>query len=122
MGQRERERKLTGPTLPAVRRTKGPIKSRKELCRLLTGPAPLETGGSREGKGAGSAPRTAAPTALQTGLQFLTEDFLRFWMVDIILEGHCETQGTGTRPVQVGTGAGDVEVRRRTHPTGMGGN
>ena len=49
----------------------------------MDGPAPPETGGSGEGKGAGSGPRTAAPPALQTGLQFLTEDFLRFWMVDI---------------------------------------
>ena len=40
-----------------------------------------EAGG--EGKGAGSAPRTASPTTLQTGLQFLSKDFLRFWMVDI---------------------------------------
>ena len=81
------ERKLTGPnTLPAVRRTKGPSKSRG-ASRLWTGPAPPEAGGRGEGKGAGSAPRTASPTALQTGLQFLTKDLLRFWMVDIGLEG-----------------------------------
>ena len=47
------------------------------------------TGGRRqgEGKGANSAPETPSPTTLQTGLQFLTKDFLRFWMVDIRLEG-----------------------------------
>ena len=30
---------------------------------------------------------TAPPTKLQTGLQFLTKDFLRFWMADIHWEG-----------------------------------
>ena len=29
-----------------------------------------------------------SPTKLQTGFQFLTKDFLRFWMVDISREGH----------------------------------
>ena len=75
-----------------------------------------EAGGSGEGQGAGSAPRTASPTALQTGLQFLTKDFLRFWMVDIRREGregHGETQGKRTLPVGAGTWAGDVEGRRR---------
>ena len=48
---------------------------------------PLEAGGRGEGKGAGWAPRTASPTALQTGLRFLTKDFLRFWMVDNCREG-----------------------------------
>ena len=77
---RDSKRKLTGPnTLPAVLRTKGP----RGASQLWTSPAPLEAGGSGEGKGAGSAPRTAAPTTLQTGLQFLTKDFLRFWMVNI---------------------------------------
>ena len=32
-------------------------------------------------------PRDGTPTNLQTGLQFLTKDFLRFWMVDIRREG-----------------------------------
>ena len=36
-----------------------------------------------EGKGANSAPETASPPTLQTGLQFLSKDFLRFWVVDI---------------------------------------
>ena len=50
---------------------------------------PPPAGGRRwgEGKGANSAPETASPTKLQTGSQFLTKDFLRFWMVDIRREG-----------------------------------
>ena len=35
-------------------------------------------------------------------------------MVDILQEGHSETQGAHTRPA--GTGAGDVEGRRHTTP------
>ena len=87
----------------------------------MDGPAPLETGGRGEGKGAGSVPRTAAPTALQTGLQFLTKDLLRFWMVDICRRVTAR-QGAGTRPARAGTGAGDAEGRRRRHPTGTGRN
>ena len=41
-------------------------------------------------KGANSAPETALPTKLQTGLQFLTKDFLRFCMVDICQEGRSQ--------------------------------
>ena len=48
------------------------------------------------------APRTASPTALQTGLQFLIKDLLRFWMGNIHREGRGET--------------------RSRHPTGAGGN
>ena len=118
----KRERKLTSPNTPlAVHRTKGLSKSREELagCRLAQ-----PSGGRRrvEGKGAGSAPRTALPTTLQTGLQFLTKDFLRFWMVNIHQEGRDETQGTCTQPAWAGTGAGDAEGRRSTHPTGVGRN
>ena len=95
MGQQKRERKLTGSnTLPAVHRTKGRSKSRG-ASRLQICPAPPEAGSRGEGKGAGSAPRTAFPTTLQTGLQFLTKDFLRFWTVDIHWEGRGYTQGTG---------------------------
>ena len=76
MGQQKRERKLTGPnTWPVVHITKGPSKSRGARW-LWTCPALPEAGGRREGKGAGSAPRTASLSALQTGLQFLTKDFL----------------------------------------------
>ena len=75
-----KERKLTGRnTLPAVLRTKG----LRGASRLQTGPSPPQAGGRGEGKGANSAPEMASPTALQTGLQFLTKDFLRFWMVNI---------------------------------------
>ena len=35
-------------------------------------------------------------------------------MVDILREGHSETQDARTRPA--GTGAGDAEGRRRTTP------
>ena len=91
--------------MPAVPRTEGLSKSRAEFTRRLwTRPAPLQAGGRGGGKGAGSAPRTASPTTLQTGLQFLTKDFLRFWMVDI-----CREWGS-----RLNTG--------RRHPTGAGGN
>ena len=50
-------------------------------------PTPPEAGCRGEGKWANSAPKTAPPTTLQTGLQFLTKDFQRFWMVDIRREG-----------------------------------
>ena len=43
-----------------------------------------EVGGGERGK---LGPRDSTPTKLQTGLQFLTKDFLRFWMVDIRWEG-----------------------------------
>ena len=73
-------------TLPAVRRTKGLSNSREELASSGLDHPPA--GGRRERKRANSAPETASPTKLQTGLQFVTKDFLRFWMVDICWEGH----------------------------------
>ena len=80
----ERERKLTGRnTLPAVRKTKGLRNSREELACGWTRPSPLEGGGRGEGKGANSAPEKPPPPTRQTGLQFLSKDSLRFWMVDI---------------------------------------
>ena len=66
-------------------------------------PSTAGDGGRREGQGAGLAPRTAAPTALQTGLQFLNKYLLRFWMVDIHWEGPGETQGAGTQPARAET-------------------
>ena len=75
---------------------KGSEQVQRRARGLQTGPAPPEAGGRGEGKGAGSAPRTSAPTALQTGLQSLFKDLLRFWMVDIRREGRGETQGAGT--------------------------
>ena len=73
---------------------------------------PSPAGGWRqwEGKGAGSAPRTAAPTALQTGLQFLIKDLLRVWMVDI------RGRVAARHRTRAGTGAGDSESRRRATP------
>ena len=62
---------------------KGSEQVQRRTSRLRTSQAPPEAGGRGEGKGAGLAPRTASPTALQTGLQFLSKDSLRFWMVDI---------------------------------------
>ena len=115
MGQQKKERKLTGPnTLPAVGRTKGLSKSREASLQRMAQPRRRqEAGGGERGR---LGPRTVAPTALQTGLQFLTKDLLRFWMVDIHWEGHGETQGAGTRPARAGTGAGAAEGRRRAAP------
>ena len=85
---RERETKLTSlNTLPAILRTKGLRNFREKLAG--GGPAQprwrQEAGG--RGKGANSAPEMASPTKLQTGSQFLTKDFLRFWMDNIRWEG-----------------------------------
>ena len=80
----KRERKLTGPnTLPAVSRTKGLSNSKEELAGCGPAHLPPEVGGRGKGKGANSAPETVSPTKLQTGFQFLTKDFLKFWMVDM---------------------------------------
>ena len=56
------------------------------------GPAlhPPEAGGRGEEKGANLAPERASPTKLQTGFQFLTKDFLRFWLVGIRREGRSQ--------------------------------
>ena len=85
---RERERKLTGQnTLWALHRTKEELRDpRGELASCGPAHPPLEAGGSGEGKGANSASETAPK--MQTGSQFLTKDFLRFWMVDIHRQGH----------------------------------
>ena len=116
MGQQKRE-KINRPKHTAGRsQNKGTEQVQRRARRLQTGPAPPETGGKEEGKGAGSAPRTAAPTPLQTGLQSLTKDLMRFWMVDIRREGHDETQCAGTQLARVGTGPGDAENRRCATP------
>ena len=113
---RERE-KINRPEHTAGRsQNKGTEQVQSRARRLRTGPAPPEAGGSGEGKGAGSAPEAASPTALQTGFQFLTKDFLGFWMVDICQEGHGETQVTGTQPARAGTRSGAAEGRRRPAP------
>ena len=118
---RERE-KINRPEHTAGRsQNKGTEQVQSRARRLRTGPAPRrqEAGGGERGR---LGPKDRSPTALQTGLQFLTKDFLGFWMVDIRREGHGETQGAGTRPARAGTGAGAAEGRRRRHPTGIGGN
>ena len=61
--------------------------SREELASCGPDHPPPEAAGRGKGKGANSAPETASPTKLQTGSQFLTKDFLKFWMVDICWEG-----------------------------------
>ena len=75
-------------TLPAVGRTKERLSNfREELAGCRLAHPLLEAGGKGEGKGANSALETSSPTKLQTGFQFLTKDFLRFWTVDIHQEG-----------------------------------
>ena len=86
-------------TLLAVRRTKGPSKSREELAGC--GPAQprrrQKAGGGERGR---LGPKDRSPHPLQTGLQFLTKDLLRFWVLDSRREGRSET---GRRP-PTGTG------------------
>ena len=114
--KRERE-KINRPEHTAGRlQNKGSEQVQRRARRLPTGPAPPEAGGRGEGKGAGSAPRTAAPTAQQTGLRFLIKDLLRFWMVDVRREGHRETQGAGTGLARAETEPGTTEGRRRAAP------
>ena len=60
---------------------------RTEKLQRRAGPSPLEVGGRGVGTGANSAPEKPPPPTLQTGLWFLSKDFLRFWMVDIHWEG-----------------------------------
>ena len=114
--KREREKINLPEHTAGCSQNKGSEQVQRRAHRLQTGPAPPEAGGSGEGKGAGSAPRTASPTALQTGLQFLTKDFLRFSMVNIRREGRSETQGAGTRLARAETETGTAEGRRRTAP------
>ena len=71
--------------MPAIRRTKGLSNSIEELAD--GGPAHphytrqrQEAGGGERGK---LDPRDSTPYQTAKGLQFLTKDFLRFWMVDI---------------------------------------
>ena len=54
-----------------------------EKLQRRAGPSLLEVGGRGEGEGANSAPEKASPPTLQIGLQFLSKDSLRFWMVNI---------------------------------------
>ena len=84
-------------------------------------PIPHLEGRQGEGKGENSAPETAFPTKLQTGFQFLTKDFLRFWMVDIRWEGHSQRSAPqkrhkAHRTVAPGNWGGDGEGRSRAAP------
>ena len=69
-------------------------KDREELAGCEPAHPPPEAGGRGRRapgrKGANLGPETASPTKLQTGFQFLTKDFLRFWMVDIRWEGRSQ--------------------------------
>ena len=67
-----------------------------------------------EGKGAGSAPRTASPTTLQTGLQSLTKGLLRFWTVDIHRERSRQDTGRWW-----GLGLGTRRGEGMPHPGGV---
>ena len=88
---RDREKINLGKALMALlaicRTKEGLRNSREELASCGLAHPPLEAGGRGEGKGANSVPETVPPTKLQTGLQFLTKDFLTFWMVNIHWEG-----------------------------------
>ena len=59
----------------------------RRASRQWTSPSPA--GGRRQGGGERGklGPSDSTPNKLQTGFQFLTKDFLRFWMVDICWEG-----------------------------------
>ena len=103
LGDSKREReKINRPEHTAgLSQNKGSEQLQRTASWWRTGPSPPVAGGRGEGKGANSAPKMASPTTLQPGLQFLTKDFLRFWIVDIRW----------------------VAAKLKTHhPTGVGGN
>ena len=62
--------------------------SKEELAGYEPAHPPLEAGGRGQGGGnrGKPGPRDSIPhqTSLQTGFQFLSKDFLRFWMADIL--------------------------------------
>ena len=64
-------------------KNKGTEKLQRSASLRWTGSFLPEVGGRGEGKGANSAAEKPRPPTLQTGLQFLSKDSLRFWMVDI---------------------------------------
>ena len=72
-------------------------------------------GASQSQKGANSAPERASPTKLQTGFQFLTKDFLRFWTVDTRREGHSQRSAPQKRRAPGNPEAGTGEVMRAPH-------
>ena len=63
----------------------------------------------------------AFPTKLQTGFQFLTKDFLRFWMVDVCWETLSQKSApqkrhrahqAGAQKLRLGPGRGEVALYR----------
>ena len=82
---REREKINLSEHTAGHSQNKGTEQFQRRASQMRTSPSPAR--GRREGKGANSAPVMASLTKLQTGSQFLTKDFLRFWMVDIHQEG-----------------------------------
>ena len=56
-------------------------------------------------QGANVASERASPIKLQKGFQFLTKDFLRFWIVDIHWEGHDQRSAPQERHKAYPTGA-----------------
>ena len=85
---KEREKINRPENTAGCSQNKGSEQVQRRASQLWTVPAQPEAGVSGEGKRENSAPKTASPTTLQTGLQFLTKDFLRLCMADICLEGH----------------------------------
>ena len=84
--KRERE-KINRPEHTASRsQNKGTEKLQRRASLRPTSPSPPGVGGRGEVKGANSAPEMGSPPTLQTGLQFLFKDFLRFWIVNILWE------------------------------------
>ena len=79
---------------PARLQNKRTEQYQRRASQQRTGQSPAggrgEAGASQSQKEASSAPEMASPTKLQTGFQFLTKDFLRFWMVDICWEGRSQ--------------------------------
>ena len=83
-------------------------RSQRRASRLRASLSPARgrrQGGGERGK---LGPKDGTPTKLQTGYQFLTKDFLRFWMVDIRQEGRIQKSAP--------------QKGHKAHPTGARGN
>ena len=82
----KRERKLSSlNTMRPVRRTKEELRDPTE--ELASADRPIPRRRQEAGKRGKLGLRDGTPTKPQTGSQFLTKDFRRFWMVDIRQEG-----------------------------------
>ena len=84
---RDREKINQSKHTDGCSQNKGTEKLQRRASLWWTSPSPPEAGGRGKGKVANLAPEMASPTTLQTSLQFLSKDILRFWMVDIHREG-----------------------------------